>query len=266
MKENKGPNPWFGFITGGGTYKEGKFEEDADMVQAVLPRARLRQGADRPAGAEDPRGLQGRQVALGPAADSGHRRAALQDRRGRLRRQHRRQDRRAAPALQGREGRLVQREEDPEGLREGARGLRQRRLLRVHRRAGYSFPNDPKPAGRRGRAGPTPRPVLRRRLRPASARTRCVKASTEPVVNITMRLEEGKQVLRQPHHLPGQHDDARQRHPARDPAVRGRRVQHRGAEVQRPAPESARLLQAARGRGDRRPEDAERRGSRSTSG
>ena len=34
MKENKEPNQWFGFITGGGTYKEGKFEEDADKVQA----------------------------------------------------------------------------------------------------------------------------------------------------------------------------------------------------------------------------------------
>ena len=49
MKENKGRSHWLGLITGDGTYKEGKFEEDADKVQAVLPRARLRQGAGRPA-------------------------------------------------------------------------------------------------------------------------------------------------------------------------------------------------------------------------
>src|SRR5215203_2940946 len=34
MKENKPPNPWIGWITGAGTFKEGKFEEDADNVQA----------------------------------------------------------------------------------------------------------------------------------------------------------------------------------------------------------------------------------------
>ena len=34
MKENKVPSKWLSFISGDGTYKEGKFEEDADMVQA----------------------------------------------------------------------------------------------------------------------------------------------------------------------------------------------------------------------------------------
>ena len=61
-----------------------------------------------------------------------------------------------------------------------------------------------------------------------------------------MRMQEGQAVLRQPHHLHRQHDDARQRDPARDAAGRGRRVQHRGAEVQRQAAQSARLLQGAR--------------------
>jgi len=32
MKENKGPNRWAPFILRGGTFKEGKFEEDADLV------------------------------------------------------------------------------------------------------------------------------------------------------------------------------------------------------------------------------------------
>ena len=34
MKENKGRSQWLGWITGDGTYKEGKFEDDADKVQA----------------------------------------------------------------------------------------------------------------------------------------------------------------------------------------------------------------------------------------
>jgi outer membrane protein insertion porin family len=33
MKENKGPNKWLLFMSKGGTFKEGKFEEDADKVQ-----------------------------------------------------------------------------------------------------------------------------------------------------------------------------------------------------------------------------------------
>ena len=40
MKENKAAG-WFSFITGGGTYKEDKFEEDADKVIELLPRRRL---------------------------------------------------------------------------------------------------------------------------------------------------------------------------------------------------------------------------------
>jgi outer membrane protein insertion porin family len=34
MKENKGPNRWARWLLHGGTFKEGKFEEDADKVQA----------------------------------------------------------------------------------------------------------------------------------------------------------------------------------------------------------------------------------------
>jgi hypothetical protein len=33
MKDNKGPNPWLFFFSHGGTYNEGKFEDDADLVQ-----------------------------------------------------------------------------------------------------------------------------------------------------------------------------------------------------------------------------------------
>ena len=80
------------------------------------------------------RGLEGRQDALGRAADPGHRRAALQGRRVRVRPA----TRSSRPKACGRcsssnRARLLQREDDPQGLREGAGGLRRRRLLGVHR-------------------------------------------------------------------------------------------------------------------------------------
>ena len=94
-----------------------------------------------------------------------------------------------------------------------------------------------------------------RRRRPVPAKRRKPRRS-----DVTMRIEEGHAVLRQPDRLHRQHDDARQRDPPRDAAGRRRRLQHRGAEVQRPPPEPARLLQAARrqregheGRQDARP-------------
>ena len=94
------------------------------------------------------------------------------------------------------------------------------------------------------------------------------KPAGPPIVDVTMRIQEGQAVLRQPHHVHRQHDDARQRHPARDAAVRERRLQHRGAEVQHPAAEPARLLQGARraAQGRRRREDARTSTTRSTSG
>ena len=74
----------------------------------------------------------------------------------RLRRQHGRQDRGAAAALQAQDGRVLQPEEDPQGLREGAGDVRRRRLLGVHRLPGLQVrsdePNPAEPAGA-GRAG-----------------------------------------------------------------------------------------------------------------
>ena len=58
-------------------------------------------------------------------------------------------------------------------------------------------------------------------------------------------------VLRQPHHVHRQHHDARQRDPPRDAADRRQRLRHRGAEVQRPPSEPARLLQGAEGQRQR---------------
>ena len=107
---------------------------------------------------EGARGLGGRQDPLGrscsvPVTEG----QALQGRRVQLRGQHGRQDRGAAAAVQDRAGRVLQREEDPEGPREGAGGLRRRRLLRVHRLSRSEAP-------RRSRI----RPSHRRRPAPAA--------------------------------------------------------------------------------------------------
>ena len=126
----------------------------------------------------------------------------------RVRRQRQGARRRHAAALQDEDGRLLQRKADPRRVPEDPGDLRRRRPLR----------NDAVPGVRaRGRQGQRHDPHQRRQA-----------------------------VLRQPHHVPGQHDDARQRHPARDAALREQRLQHRSAEVQRQAAQSARLLQAAR--------------------
>ena len=138
----------------------------------------------------------------------------------------------------------------PEGHREGARGLRRRRLLGVH-----GFPRLQVP--RRSESGR--RPGAGRRWRRRSSRG-------PAIVDVTMRLQEGQQYFVNRITFVGNYDDARQRHPAGDAPGRGRRLQHRGAQVQHQADQPARVLQAARGRqGRRRPEDAEREPTRSTS-
>ena len=76
LKENK-PKGILSFITGGGTYKETEFEADADRVVEYYQnqgyvRARVGQPELKVA-----REHQGRQDALDPAADSGHRGPAL---------------------------------------------------------------------------------------------------------------------------------------------------------------------------------------------
>ena len=114
----------------------------------------------------------------------------------------------------------------------------------VHRLPGLQVPR--RSRTRRARRRPQALAARAREPRPADRRRDDADAG-------------GQAVLRQPHHVRRQHDDPRQRHPARDAAARERGVQHRGAEVQHQAAESARLLQAARGRqGRHRREDAER--------
>ena len=167
MKETK--EHWFlSWITGRGTYQEAKFEEDAEKRRDLLPRAGLRPGARRHAGDQDARRLAGQGNALGAAAHSGHRRPALPRRRGQVRRQQGRQDRVPAAALQAEAGRVLLGEERPQGLREGARDLRRRRLLRVHRVSRTcEFVERGRGPGRRAGAS-----------RPSTSRCGCRKASS----------------------------------------------------------------------------------------
>ena len=150
-----------------------------------------------------------------------------------------------------------------------ARVQMRQRLLRVHRgaRPGESRrPLIPGPGCHRGRetmpepaeeAVPSVHAAERDAAKTGAAdRQRDAAARGRPAL------------LRQPHHLRRQHDDARQRHPPRDAAVRERRLQHRGVEVQHQAAESARLLQADRRRAKDNPKVAKEglaRRTRSTS-
>ena len=206
MKTNKGGGFWI--FPGSSVYQEDKFEEDAEAVVGVLPRAGLPPVQRRPAQPQAASRLEGRQRAVHDARDSDQRGTALPRRQVRVRRQRQGARRRHAAALQDEDRRLLQREADPRRLPEDPGNLRRRRPLR----------DDAVPGVRaRGRQGQRHDPDQRRQA-----------------------------VLRQPHHVPGQHDDARQRHPARDAALREQRLQHRGAQVQRQAAEPARLFQAAR--------------------
>ena len=146
----------------------------------LLPRRGLHHGPGRSAAAEDPRGFEGRQDALGTAADSGHRRQALRGRRVQVRGQQGRQRRGAAAAVQ------VSKAAKSTARRRSRRGSRRRRklygvgrLLRVHglsRSAAARRAEDGAPDGANGPPAPTgpPAPAAadapRRRSTPRTAR------------------------------------------------------------------------------------------------
>ncbi len=188
MKENKGRNPWLGWITGDGTYKEGKFEEDADKVQAYYrergyvkaqigqPQLKIledsQDGKSRYVELQIPV-TEGPRYKVGEVAFSGNTVVKTEGLR---------------PLFK------VQKDEwfNEKVIRKGFEKARE-----VYGSAGYfeftgvpeyAFPNDPKTPDAADKTGdasagpPAPAPAG-----PA------VKVSTEPVVNVTLRLEEGKQ-------------------------------------------------------------------------
>ncbi len=220
----------------------------------LLPRSRLPARERRRAGAQGHRGFRRQENAVGRAADSRHRRTALQGRRVRRGRQHGGEDRFPQAALQAQNRRVLRRKAHPEGPRESARSVRHRRVLRVHGIPRLQVPRRPQPERARGAGGAARRGVGEGAA--GSGRRRRDDADAGRAA-----------VLRQPHHVRRQHHDPRQRHSARDAAGRGRRLQHRGAEVQRQAVEPAGLLQGARRQARRsgRAEDGELRRTRSTS-
>jgi outer membrane protein insertion porin family len=186
MKENRAPSKWLSFITGDGTYKEGKFEEDADKVQAYYrergyvkaqigqPELKIledsKDGKSRWVQLQIPV-TEGPRYKIGEVGFSGNTVVKTEGLR---------------PLFK------IEKDEwfNEKKIRKGFEKARE-----VYGSAGYfeftgvpeyAFPNDPKgPAddGAGASAGPPP---------PAAAGP-AVKASTEPVVNVTMRLEEGKQ-------------------------------------------------------------------------
>jgi outer membrane protein insertion porin family len=196
MKENKAPG-FFGFITGGGTYKEGKFEEDADAVvqyyrergyvkaQVGQPQLKIleddKDGKTRWVELEIPV-TEGPRYKIGEIAFSGNSVIKTEGLR---------------PLFKVEKGDWF----DEKKIRKGFEKARE-----VYGSVGYfeftgvpeySFPNDPQngnppsaPAGQadngaaESASGPPP---------PATAAAPGKPASKEPIVNITMRLEEGKQ-------------------------------------------------------------------------
>jgi len=187
MKENKAPG-MFKFITGAGTYKEAKFEEDADKVQAFYrekgyvkaqigqPELKVledsKDGKSRYVQLQIPV-TEGQRYKIGEVGFSGNTVVKSEGLR---------------PLFK------IEKDEwfNEKKIRKGFEKARE-----VYGSAGYfeftgvpeyAFPNDPKgpngtPDSAADGAGPPPPPTAG----PA------VKASTEPVVNITMRLDEGKQ-------------------------------------------------------------------------
>ena len=192
MKENKAPNKWLKFITGAGTYKEGKFEEDADKVQAYYRErgyVKAQVGQPELKILEDSQDGKSRYVQLqipvtegprykvGEVGFSGNTVVKTEGLR---------------PLFK------VEKDEwfNEKKIRKGFEKARE-----VYGSAGYfeftgvpgvCLPERSQAArrcgqpGRRGDAGP---PASAASLRPGPA----VKTSTEPIVNVTMRLEEGKQ-------------------------------------------------------------------------
>ena len=260
MKENKGEG-FFGFITGGGTYKEDKFAEDAQLItdhyrdegyiMAQVGQPQMKTLEDSKDGKTRWIQLQvpiteGKRYAVGDfnfegnkvvkprrCARSSRSRPARSTARRRSRRASRRRRRSTAPAATSSSPRI------PIAAARSAGGMATARLA--------AGPPSPGPASARGGGqGRGGKDDADRRRDDAGRRRQAV--------------------LHQPHHLHGQYDDARQRHPPRDADPRGRRVQHAGAQGQRQAPQPARLLQAARRRGGRRPEDRRTPTTRSTSG
>jgi outer membrane protein insertion porin family len=205
MKENKAPG-LFGFITGAGTYKEGKFEEDADKVvqyyrergyvRAQVGQPELKILEDSPDGKSRYVELQipvteGPRYKIGEVGFSGNTVVKTEGLR---------------PLFKVNKGEWFNEKKIRKGFEKAKEVYGSAGYFEFTGVPEYAFPNDPKapsdptapatppPPAAPGDAGPpvpaaAPAPPIPAARPPSSVG----KRGSEPVVNITMRLEEGKQ-------------------------------------------------------------------------
>ena len=161
----------------------------------LLPRSRLHPRAGRSARAEDPRGLEGQQtrwVQLRIPVTEGKRyKIGKFEFEG-----NKVVNSEALRPLFKLNGRDLQPEEDQEGDREGPGGLRHGRLLRVHRLPDLKPRDDPAraPAPPTAPKATATAPTVRPSRPPPSPRRNPSRTKNgQPVVDVTMRIQEGKQ-------------------------------------------------------------------------
>ena len=182
MKENKGGG-MFSFILGNGTYKADKFEEDADKVVAYYRDrgyVEARVGQPELKILEDSKDSKTRLVELRIPVTEGER-----YRIGKLEFEGNKvvDDEGAASAVQGQGRGDLQREGDPQGLRKGEGSVRQRRVHGVH---GISGSRAARRCGQANGTGNGRGPSGPAGARPAAP-------TGPPIVDVTLRLQEGKQ-------------------------------------------------------------------------
>src|SRR5262245_35698230 len=203
MKENKGPNKWLLFMSKGGTFKEGKFEEDADKVQQYYrengyvkaqtgqPQLRIlwdeKDGRTRWVQLQIPV-TEGPRYRVGQIDFSGNTVVKSEGLR---------------PVFKLQPGDWF----DEKAIRKGFEKARE-----LYGSGGYfeftgapeySFPNDPKDPNDPAASGPPPQAAAGPPAPPADSKAAANAAAADaalkkkignaPVVNITMRLDEGKQ-------------------------------------------------------------------------
>ena len=229
MKQNK--EQWFlSFISGRGLYQENKFDEDAERVteyyrdkgyvKAVVgqPELKFLQDSDDKATRWVELRIpvtEGKRYKVGNFNFAGNTVVKGEALR---------------PLFKVIEGEYYNQKRVRQGLQKAQELYGARWVLRVHRLSRHEVPRRPRSRGS-GDAGRS----RRGRAAGGSGNRRRDDADSG-----------GQAVLRESHHFHRQYDDARQRDSPRDAAVRGQRLQYRGAEVQHPASQSARLLQTAR--------------------
>ena len=222
MKNNR-PHTWLSFITGSGEYKETKFEEDAQRIRDYYQNngyVRANVGAQQIERLRDTDDGKVREVRLRIPVDEGDKyRIGKVEIAGNkaIKTEFLRS------VFDVKEGDYYNKKKFVKGYEKAKEGYGAFGYMEFTMQPEMSFPGrDPetdKPIG----PGPG---AARRRRHPAHERRQAV--------------------FREPDHVRRQHDDARHRRPARHAAVRGRRLQHGGAQGEHPADQPARVFQADR--------------------